>query len=300
MLTITGTRRHWIVYRAREHESVDPSVFVPRMLEYWRDVRRLGPRTIDDWLNTALDFDRYEQDLRQIELHFGSLTGKRVLDVGCGWGTFLTLLCQRGAKVEACDVPATHVEVAQLRAPEARVIQGDARSLSPYENETFDFVLDHDVFEHVGDHTRDTGPMSRSYPDKLRNLLALKRVLKTDGRGFISTGNFAFPFNGEVQLWAVHFLSFADQERYLQSVGIESDRYWLCTWAELQRVFTDAGLVIEHVDTPRKAALEFRDRFMRCLKGEPGVNREFGAALLNLMITRPEFMPSWLIFFRKD
>ena len=288
------------VSRLRETERVDPSLFIPKMLRHWREARGLGSRTIDDWLVTALDLDRYEQDLREIEARFGALAGKRVLDVGCGWGSFLMLLCRRGAQVEACDVPAAHVEVAQMRAPEARVIQGDARVLEAYADESFDFVLEHDVFEHVGDHTRDTGPMGRSYPDKLQNLLALKRVLKPGGRGFISTGNYAFPFNGEVQLWAVHFFPFAGQERYLKSVGIESDRYWLCTWAEVQRLFAEAGLVIEHVDTPHQAARDFRDRFMKCLRGERGVNRELGDALLDLVSTRPEFMPSWLIFFRKD
>lgn len=275
-------------------------MFVPRMLQYWSEVRGLGPRTVDDWLTTALDVSRYENDLQQIEAQFGSLAGKRVLDVGCGWGTFLMLLCRRGASVEACDVPAMHVEVARMRAPQARVTQDDARTLKGFDDDAFDFVLEHDVFEHVGDHTGDTGPMGQSYPDKLQNLRALKRVLKPGGRGFVSTGNYAFPFNGEVQLWAAHFFPFEDQQRYLQSVGIESDRYWLCTWAEVRQVFAEAGLIVERVATPRQAAAEFRDRFMKCLKGERGVNREFGDALFNLISTRPEFMPSWLIFFRKE
>jgi SAM-dependent methyltransferase len=229
----------------------------------------------------------------------GPLAGRRVLDVGCGWGSFLLLLAREGADVQACDVPEVHVEVAQRRVPKARVMQGDARTLEPFVDATFDVVLEHDVFEHIGNHEGTTGPMGPSRADKLQNLLAVKRVLKPGGAGFISTGNYAFPFNGEVGLWAVHWFPYALQQRYLRSVGLDSDRYWLCTWDEIRDLFGEAGLVIEEVTTPRPAALDFRDRIMTCLKGEPGANAELAEILLDLMCTQPQFMPSWMIFFRK-
>jgi 2-polyprenyl-3-methyl-5-hydroxy-6-metoxy-1,4-benzoquinol methylase len=295
----TGLRNRGVMTRAQTIDRVALSEFVPAMLRYWKEDLHVSEDTARDWLRTALDYTRYEHDVTEITKRFGSLAGRRVLDVGCGWGSFLVLLAREDANVDACDVPAIHVEVAQRRVPDARVVRGDARSLTPFPDATFDVVLEHDVFEHVGDYEGQTGPMGPSRPDKLQNLLALKRVLKPGGRGFISTGNYGFPFNGEVGLWAVHWFPFAHQQRYLRSVGLDSDRYWLCTWKEIQDLFEEAGLIIEEVTTPAAAARDFRNRIMSCLKHERGANAEFADILLELMSTQPEFMPSWMIFFRK-
>jgi len=294
-----GLQQRRVLTRAQNIDQVPLSEFVPTMMRYWKTDLGVNTNTARDWLRTALDYPRFEHDVTEIRKRFGPLAGRRVLDVGCGWGSFLVLLAREGADLDACDVPEHHVEVAQRRVPGARVSQGDARTLERFPNAAFDFVLEHDVFEHVGNYENSTGPMGPSRPDKLQNLLALKRVLKPGGRGFISTGNYSFPFNGEVGLWAVHWFPFAEQQRYLRSVGLDSDRYWLCTWEEMKGLFDEAGLTIDEVTTPGPAAFDFRNRIMRCLKNERGANAEFADILLELMSTRPEFMPSWMIFFRK-
>jgi hypothetical protein len=141
--------------------------------------------------------------------------------------------------------------------------------------------------------------MARTYGDKLQNLKELRRIMKPDGKGFLSTGNYEFPFNGEVNQWFVHWLPFEYQQRYLKSIGIDSDRYWLCTWEQIQALFDEAGLVIDEVVTPPQDVITFQKRIMGHMKKDPSINETFGEIMKELMTSNPRFMPTWKIFFRR-
>jgi 2-polyprenyl-3-methyl-5-hydroxy-6-metoxy-1,4-benzoquinol methylase len=280
-------------------EVTDRKVIVDRIAAYYRDELGLGEATSQEWLCSAFNFALFQYDLDLIRDRFGALSGKRVADIGCGWGSFLLLLAREGALVEACDIGALHSELAALRVPSARVTRADARDLTGFASDGYDFVIEHDVLEHIGDYSGDTGPMGRSYRDKLLNLKELARILKPGGRGFLSTGNYQFPFNGEVNLWFLHWFPFEHQQRYLKSLGMDSDRYWLCTWEELRSLFDEAGLVIDEVTTPLHDVLAFQKRIMSHMKKDPTVNDSFAEIIKELMMTRPEYMPTWKILFRK-
>ncbi len=280
-------------------EQVDRSVIEKKMMTYWTKDLGVSERTTRDWLAAALNFDRFGFDVEQIKRRFGSLSGKLVADIGCGWGSFLLLLQREGALLDACDLAAIHVEVAQLRVPQAHVIRADARSLSALASERFDFVLEHDVFEHIGDYAGDTGPIGKTYQDKLVNLRELRRIMKPGGRGFLSTGNFHFPYNGEVHLWFLHWFPFEHQQRYLQSLGLNSDRYWLCTWPQIEQLFAEARLRIDEVFTPPHDVESLKNTIMDLMKGYARANHVFGDILHELMSTKPEYMPSWMIFFSR-
>lgn len=280
-------------------EQVDRSVIAEKMVKYWTEELGVSEKTTRDWLAAALNFDRFIYDVEQIKQRFGCLTGKRVADIGCGWGSFLLMLQKEGALIEACDLASIHVEVAQMRVPSARVIRADARDLSALESNSFDFVLEHDVFEHIGDYTGDTGPIGNTYQDKLANLMELRRIMKPGGRGFLSTGNYQFPYNGEVHLWFLHWFPFMHQQRYLDSLGLNSDRYWLCTWEQIKQLFDEAELKIDEVFTPSHDVESLKNTVMDLMKGDQRANGVFGDILQELMNTKPEFMPSWMIFFSR-
>ena len=63
------------------------------------------------------------------------LGGRRVLDVGCGTGTYALLLAQRGLDVVGLDPASASLAVARAKpgAERVRWIQGDARSLPSLE-----------------------------------------------------------------------------------------------------------------------------------------------------------------------
>jgi SAM-dependent methyltransferase len=280
-------------------EHVDRQLIIDKMMKYWTTELGTTEATAREWLSAALDFGRNQADLETMESRVGALHGKRVADIGCGWGTLLLLLDRAGATVSACDRAPIHVEVAKLRVPNATLAQADARDLGIYPDESFDFVIEHDVFEHIGDYTGDTGPMGRTREDKLKNLRELRRIMKRGGRGFLSTGNYSFPFNGEVHLWGVHWFPYEYQQRYLQSLGLNSDRYWLCTWRELEELFREARLQIDEVFTPPEDVKAFQARFAALFARDPSANATFNDILGELMLKHPAFMPSWRIFYSR-
>lgn len=71
------------------------------------------------------------------------LTGRRILDVGCGDGAVLLDMLRYGAARDdlyGIDLLPARVESARTRLPGAHLEVGDARGL-PYEDATFDLVL---------------------------------------------------------------------------------------------------------------------------------------------------------------
>lgn len=70
------------------------------------------------------------------------LSGKVILDLGCGTGYFSQLLQQRGAHVVCFDLSIEMLQASQQRCGDNRMSyqQGDAEQL-PFESGTFDFVF---------------------------------------------------------------------------------------------------------------------------------------------------------------
>jgi 2-polyprenyl-3-methyl-5-hydroxy-6-metoxy-1,4-benzoquinol methylase len=93
----------------------------------------------------------------------GSVSGLRVLDVGCGVGGYAIELARRGAQVSAIDVSASMLAIARQRAAEAGVgdriefVQADGRAwlaADPPGSPTghrFDVAVGIGVFDYVDD-----------------------------------------------------------------------------------------------------------------------------------------------------
>jgi SAM-dependent methyltransferase len=90
----------------------------------------------EDWaLSEDQQTPSYEEALARVGLERGDL----VLDIGCGAGTFLGLVADRGARPFGLDASEALVELARSRAPAADVRVGDMEAL-PYDSDTFDLV----------------------------------------------------------------------------------------------------------------------------------------------------------------
>ncbi len=99
----------------------------------------------------ALYMRKFPQRIRLIEEKFGSLSGKRMLDVGAGGGGWLAVAKQRGAQVEGTEF----CPVCRSYAARYRGLILDDKSLNDPRWKRragfFDFVSAWDVLEHVND-----------------------------------------------------------------------------------------------------------------------------------------------------
>ena len=76
------------------------------------------------------------------------LTGKRVLDAGCGTGAFAVEAAQRGAEVVAIDVAGSLVEIARKRAPKNLNIDWRVGDMHDASLGSFDHVVAMDSLIH--------------------------------------------------------------------------------------------------------------------------------------------------------
>jgi len=114
---------------------------------YAERVERLGP------VVQALGWrDDAQQQLRFDVLAggLGDLTGASVLDVGCGFGDFLTYLDGRwpGVRFTGCDLAPSVLDVARARHPQAAFDQRDVLE-TPYADGSFDYVTISGIFNHL-------------------------------------------------------------------------------------------------------------------------------------------------------
>lgn len=109
--------------------------------------------TLDAYERDAESFvEKYRSE--SIAARFGdefraALSGKRLLDVGCGPGADSKTFSEGGYDVTGVDVTTSFVESAREAVPAASFVRGDMRQL-PFDDGTFDGVWSCASFHHVG------------------------------------------------------------------------------------------------------------------------------------------------------
>jgi len=155
---------------------------------------------------------------------------KRVLDVGCGIGTYTKKFFEEGAEVFGIDVDGEKIQKAKRFSPTINFLVGKAEDL-PFENNFFDVVFLHEVLEHVKD-------------DK-KTILESLRVLKPSGKIIIFAPNKFFPFEthgmylGKRYIFGnIPFLSWAPQ--FIRNLLIPHVRIY--TVKALKQLFKRNGI----------------------------------------------------------
>jgi 2-polyprenyl-6-hydroxyphenyl methylase / 3-demethylubiquinone-9 3-methyltransferase len=108
-----------------------------------------------------------------------SLSGKRVLDVGCGGGLLSEAMAKAGATVTGIDLGPATVEVAELHALESgvsvRYLRESAEQHAAANAGAYDLVTCMEMLEHV--------------PEPQSVMLALRTLVRPGGDVFVSTIN---------------------------------------------------------------------------------------------------------------
>lgn len=191
---------------------------------------------LDTWQQNAIrwghpsyvwDFGQ-ERRLALMRRHV-ALDGRRILDVGCGIGTYV-----RALRRYSSDVYGVDVDPAKLRraGQPGWCVVAPAEKL-PYADASFDVVLLHEVIEHVDD---DRGAVAEAV-----------RVLRPGGSAVIFAPNRLYPFEthgvylGRRYVYGlvpfVNYLPRRLRDRFCPHVGVYSR-------ADIRRLFTELPVAL--------------------------------------------------------
>ncbi len=162
----------------------------------------------------------------QIDIHFNRQIAAlplsaKILDVGCGPGHYMRRLRDKGFEVFGVEPAENMRKIARSRLPAETIREGSALDL-PFENETFDFVYEIEVFRYL------------AHGDNLQGLREALRVLRPGGTFFGTFANL-FAMDGfqllegirslrqkwthQARRWHTEFETPKSVERMLRSVG---------------------------------------------------------------------------------
>ncbi|MBA2507502.1 MAG: methyltransferase domain-containing protein [Nocardioidaceae bacterium] len=198
----------------------------------------------------AADFDRHAQDSAHNAYYdrpavldlLGDVTGKDLLDAGCGSGLYAAELARRGARVTGFDQSAQLVALAQQRlGASATIHHADLdHELSWLPDASQDLALLALVIHHV--------------QNRGLALCELHRVLRPDGRVIIST---AHPTADWLQCGGSYFVAEQVDQVWQQDWVV---RWWRQPLERWCAEFVEAGFVIEALVEPRPLP-EMADRY---------------------------------------
>lgn len=253
-----------------------------RKIRLWISMLRYGFAHNQDFAVEHWEF--FEAMRRYVEEEKGSLKGLRVLDVGCGKMMWLTLLLHGyGARVTGIDTEWTDPKPSLRKywgilrrnglermartlawdlfyaGPYYRALERqadfplrfegvDARAMSAedldFENDTFDLVVSHEVFEHL--------------PDVEGAVEELARVMKGDGITYVYTHNYASISGGHHIAWKYPDTEPSDTVPawdHLRENRFPDIPSWINRWREHQyrEVFERHFEVLDWIHTVREA-----------------------------------------------
>lgn len=165
----------------------------------------------------------------------GDVTGRRILDAGCGSGPLVADLDERGATVAGFDASPAMIRFARQRlGDEADLKVADLTRPLPYEDEAFDDALAMLVLHYLEDWSRP--------------LAELRRVLKPGGRLIVVVNH---PIIPPVMYPEIDYFAVTPNEEEYDFDGVSATlKIWYRSLSAMSESFTAAGFAIKAIGEP--------------------------------------------------
>ncbi len=174
-------------------------------------------RTIKKWDNAANAYMETQENSEYANINkkvvserFVNLCGKRVLDLGCGYGWYTDYFASIGAEIIGCDGSNKMIDIAMNRYPLCKFECLNIENTLPYENNFFDMVFCNQVLMDV-----------ENVDDILEEIL---RVLRTGGILYFSIVHPAF-YDGKWKKKISGFKYGKIVSKYLSEYHFDND-FW--------------------------------------------------------------------------
>lgn len=168
---------------------------------------------------------------------------KKILDLGCGVGSFANFLYTNGIDVVGFDIIKNPIKVG-LAEGKVPLLLARGENI-PFKDGTFDIILLFDMIEHL-------------WKEKSQEeaLLEMNRVLKDDGMIILTAPNRLWPWDEEVFLFGVRFLPRELADWYVRFRGASTyveDRnggfnFRMRTYHGYKNLFTKTGFYLSKVE----------------------------------------------------
>ena len=155
------------------------------------------------------------------------LVGRRVLDIGCGYGSLVAYLRSCGYEAEGIDLDRDAIEAGRRLFPENPIRFGNAESLDDWAPHSFDSITLKDSLHHL--------VCEGDFPSAARTF---RRVLAPGGRLVILDPNPTW-----IVRLARRLAAHNDVEASPQRAALRTGRKWLCD--ARHRVFRDGRPALE-------------------------------------------------------
>jgi arabinofuranan 3-O-arabinosyltransferase len=220
------------------------------------------PDRIADALDARLRRTRGEAFAGMLAEH-AELSGKRVLDVGSGFGELIVACLCRGARATGIEPDPERVHISRLLLESLglpQVIERASGEALPFRDVEFDIVTSQHVLEHVSDIDKVVSEMIR--------------VTRPGGRLFVSVPNYLFPYEGHYKMKWFPLMPKPLGKMILQLSGRNPEfllrHVHYTTYPQMMRLWRHHGLITtnitrELVRARRHESAMYRRRLVRAL-----------------------------------